>query len=151
MMVTTFTESMMGIANIRGATVLAACLAIASCVHRSAAAAGDLPRSATITVHNQGRDRIQVYLVSEKQDWLIGRLEPLETARLPLPEFGFTATPQAVALAVVPGWTRNLQPGRDPNAALSIDEVTDDLPGEEWIYVNGQLQGPLRAQVRARY
>ena len=138
----------MGIANIRGLITVAACLLSASCVQHGRSAPGELAPSATITFHNQGRDRVQVYLVGEKEDWLIGRLEPLETARLPLPQFGFASAPQAVALAVVPGWTRNLQPRRDPHATVSIDEISDNLAGEEWIFVNGLLQGPWRRQSR---
>lgn len=141
----------MGIANIRGVITVAACLLNASCVKLGGSAPGELAPSAAITFHNQGRDRVQVYLVGEKEDWLIGRLEPLETARLPLPQFGFASAPQAVAVVVVPGWSRNLQPRRDPHAAVSIDETSDKLAGEEWIFVNGQLQGPLRAQSGGRF
>ena len=138
----------MGIANFRGVATLASCLLTASCIHPGAERSGQPEPGPTITFHNQDRDRVQVYLVGEKQDWLIGRLEALETAHLPLPELGFAATTQPVALVVVPGWTRNLRPRQDPHATVSIDESSDNLPGEEWIFVNSQLQGPLRAQAR---
>lgn len=138
----------MGSSKIRGLIAVAACLVSASCIRSSGSASGELAPSATITFHNQGRDRVQVYLVGEKEDWLIGRLEPLQTARLALPRFGFESSPQAVAIAVVPGWSRTLQPRREPRATLSIDEVNDDLPGQEWIFVNGQLDGPLRSRAR---
>lgn len=136
----------MGIANTRGLITLAAFLMSASCVKLGGSARGDLAPTATITVHNQGRDRVQVYLVGEKDEWLIGRLEPLQTAHFPLPRFGFASAPQAVAVAVVPGWSQNLQPRRDPHAAFSIDQVSDNLAGEEWVFVNGQLEGPVRQQ-----
>ncbi len=39
------------------------------------------PARAAIEVHNQGRDRIDVYLISNgKGEWLLGRVDPLETA-----------------------------------------------------------------------
>lgn len=136
----------MGTSNIRGVIIVAACFLSASCVRHGGLAPGGPAPSGTITFRNQGRDRVQVYLVGEKQDWLIGRLEPLQTARLALPQFGFASAPQTVALAVVPGWSRSLQPRRDPRAAVSIDEISDNLAGEEWIFVNGILQGPLRPQ-----
>jgi hypothetical protein len=142
---------MMGSGNIRGVSTLAVCLLIASCALPGAKSPARPNPSATITFHNQGRDRIQVYLVGEKENWLIGRLEPLQTANLAIPQFGFASAPQAVALAVVPGWSRSQQPRLDGRATVSIDEVSDRLPGEEWIYVNGQLRGPLRAQSHGRF
>ncbi len=141
----------MGSGKIRGVSTLAACLLIASCVSLGAKSSRRPEPSTTITFHNQGRERIQVYLVAEKQDWLIGRLEPLQTARLRLPELGFAATSQSLALAVVPGWSGNVLPRRDPRATFSIDEVSDNLPGEEWIFINGQLRGPLRGQSRGPF
>jgi hypothetical protein len=59
--------------------------------------------------------------------------------------------PQSVVLAVIPDWSRNLQPRRDRRAVLSIKERTYNLPGEEWIFVDGLLQGPLRGQFRGRF
>src|SRR5512142_3553769 len=100
---------MMGSCSIRGVSTLAACLLIASCASPGAKSSGRPEPSTTITFRNQDRDRVQVYLVGEQQDWLIGRLEPLETAHLPLPKLGFAATSQPVALVVVPGWARNLR------------------------------------------
>jgi hypothetical protein len=139
---------MIGISKIRGMIAVAVCLVSASCVRLGGSASGDLAPRATITFHNQGRDLVQVYLVGEKEDWLIGRLEPLETARLALPQFGFASAARSVALAVLPGWSKNLEPRRDPRATFSIDEVTDDLAGEVWFFVGGQLQGPLRGHDR---
>lgn len=139
---------MMGLSKIRGAIAVAACLMTGSCVRSGGSASGELEPTASITVRNQGRDRIQVYLVGEKDDWYIGHLEPLETARLALPQFGFASASRAVSLVVVPGWSRSLEPRREPRAAFSFDEVADNLPGQEWIFVNGQLEGPVRARVR---
>lgn len=138
----------MGSGSIRGVRTLAACLAIASCVSPGAKSPGRPEPSATITFHNKGHDRIQVYLVGEKENWLIGRLEPLQTADLAIPQFGFASAPLGVAVVVVPGWSRSQQPRLDPRAAVSSDEVSDNLPGEEWIFVDGRLQGPLRASRR---
>lgn len=138
---------MSAISRIRGAIAIAACLVCASCVRPGRTAPGELAPRPTITFRNQGRDRIRVYLVSEKREWLIGRLEPLETAHLVLPEFGFVTASRAVSVAVVPGWFTHARPLRAPGATSSIDELTDNLPGEEWIFVDGQIAGPLRAQV----
>lgn len=136
------------LSKIRGMIAVAACVLSAACFRAGGAASGELAPGATITFHNQGRDRIQVYLVGEKEEWLIGRLEPLETARLALPQFGFVTASRAVSVAVVPGWFTNLQARHEPRAAFSIDECTENLPGQEWRFVNGQLEGPLHARAR---
>ena len=132
----------MGIAKTRSIASLAAGILIASCMQHQMAPPGQPISAGTIIFHNQSRDRIQVYLIGEKEDWLLGRLEPLETAHLRLPESSSAAAEEAVVLAVLPGWSRNLAPRGDRRATLSITEHTNNLPGEEWIFVNGQLQGP---------
>ena len=137
---------MMNSAVLRGVITLAACFVTPACF--SPKATGRAAPGATITFHNQGRDRIQVYLVGEKHDWLIGRVEPRQTAHLALPQFGIASTPQAVALAVVPGWSGNLQPRLDPRTTFSIDEVNENLAGEEWVFVDGRLNGPVRGRRR---
>ena len=83
---------------------------------------------------------MKVYLIGEADNWLLGRLEPLETARLRLPE-SFVATGEVVVLAVLPGWAGSLAPRADDRVALSITEHGGDLPGDEWFFVNGQPQG----------
>ena len=136
----------MGTSKIRAAIALAASLTGAACVRPRGRAPGELPPKATITFRNQGSDRVQVYLVGETRDWFIGRLEPRQTAHLAVPRFGFMTASQAVSVAVVPGWSANAQPRREPRTTFSIDELTDDLPGQEWIFVNGRLEGPLHAR-----
>lgn len=140
----------MAITKLRHVAAFAAALITASCVQHHAAPPEDPAPTVTITFRNQSRDRVQVYLIGDKEDWLLGRLESLQTAHLRLPESAFLTT-QPVMLAVVPVWSRNLQPRRDPRAILSIKQTMIDWPGMEWIFVGGQLQGPLRAQPRGRF
>ena len=132
----------MGIAKIRSIATLAAGILMASCMQHQMALEGQRISAGTITFHNQSRDRVQVYLIAEKTDWLLGRLESLETAHLRLPESSSAAGEGTVVLAVLPGWSRSLAPRGDRRATLSLKEFIDDLPGQEWIFVNGQLQGP---------
>jgi len=134
----------MGVANIRRISLLAAGLLIVSCTQHQGPAPLPEPSARTITFHNSSRDRIQVYLVGQKESWLLGRLEGMETARLRLPESSSDLWDEGVVLAVLPGWARSLAPRADHRVALSITEPGRDLPGEEWIFVNGQLQGPRR-------
>jgi hypothetical protein len=132
----------MRVAEIRRVSLLVAGILIASCSHPRRAAPAPEPLVRTITLRNSSRDRIQVYLVGQKEHWLLGRLEPLETSRLRLPESSFTDTDEAVVIAVLPGWSRSLAPRADRRAVLSLLEHRGDLAGKEWIFVNGALQGP---------
>src|SRR5215212_1625462 len=43
------------------------------------------PIFATVKVQNQSRDRIHVYLIAPRGEWLLGRVDPLQTAWLSLP------------------------------------------------------------------
>jgi hypothetical protein len=134
----------MGILHIRHTAALAAVILIASCAQHQPSSPQPSTPARTITFHNHGRDRIQVYLVGEKENWLLGRLEPMESARLRLPESVSDQTREAMVLAVLPGWSRNLAPSRDRHAALSMTEVGMNLPDEEWSFVNDQVLGPRR-------
>lgn len=132
----------MRVTKARRTAILTAGILLASCAQHRIASMNDPSSAETITFHNSGRERIQVYLVGQKDDWLLGRLEPMETAHLRLPEASAAPTDEAMALAIVPGWSRSLAPRSDRRATLSILEYRHALPGEEWSFVNGQLQGP---------
>jgi hypothetical protein len=136
----------MGIAKIRIVITLTAANLIASCTQHHVALEAPLKSDAAIIFHNQGHDRIQVYLIGETQERLLGRLEALETARLQLPEWLSEAAPGAVRLAVIPGWSKDLRPSLNGRAIFSIKEFRENLPGEEWTFVGGQLMGPWRGQ-----
>ena len=133
----------MGIARTSTTLTLTTMLLIASCVRHQVALEESMKSDATIVFHNQAHDRIQVYLIDERQERLLGRLEPLETARLRLPNFS-SERAEAVLLAVIPGWSKDLRPSRNGRAIFSIKEFTNNLPGEEWIFVSGQLIGASR-------
>jgi hypothetical protein len=134
----------MGIANLGGMASLAAGVMIVSCATYKRPAMVESARTETIIFQNRSPERIQVYLIGEKQDWLLGRLDPMETARLRLPPSAWGESREAVVLAVLPGWTKSLAPRSDRRAAVSIAEIGSNLPGEHWSFVNGQLQGPRR-------
>ena len=134
----------MGIVTTRCFFLVLIGIPLVACAPQHRAPAAPQPQAGTITFRNSGRDRIQVYLIGERENWLLGRLDPLETARLRLPAGSFAVTAEAVVLAVLPGWSRSLEPRADRRATMSIAERGTELAGEEWLFVNGQLQGPRR-------
>jgi len=133
----------MSIARFR-TIVVASTILIGSCVQHQIAPEAPPESNPAIMFHNQGHDRIQVYLVGETEEQLLGRLEPLETARLVLPEWSFDETPGTVRLAVIAGWSKDLRPSLNSKATFSVKEFKRNLSGEEWTFVGGQLIGTLR-------
>ena len=81
-------------------------------------------------------------MVGARSEWLLGRLEPLETANLPLPVASLQSEAESVTLVVIDGWSRTFQASRDPRGVRSLTESRLNLPGEHWSFVNGQLMGP---------
>jgi hypothetical protein len=134
----------MGIHNLGSIASLAAGVLIASCASPRRPVTSASILSETIIFQNRGPDRIQVYLIGQRQDWLLGRLDPMETARLRLPAASWGESRESVMLAVLPGWTKSLAPRSDRRATLSIAEIASNLPGAHWSFANGQLQGPRR-------
>jgi hypothetical protein len=103
--------------------------------------------SISIEISNQTRERIDLYLISETQERLIGRVEPLARARLPLPRGVEPAAAGMIRLAVVAGATYVLSPSRDARAVLSMKQPIAALATQEWVFTAGQLM-PLERPAR---
>jgi hypothetical protein len=97
-----------------------------------------------ITFRNQMAMPIQVYLVGEKSECLLGRLEPFETARLRLRASSCDGMSASVILVVVPGWSRTFDARHHPAGVQSLKEPSERMSGETWAFVNGQIMGPWR-------
>jgi hypothetical protein len=106
--------------------------ACASAPHRRAATT-----PAVVEVSNQTAERIDVYLVTETQDRLLGRIEALARARLPLPD-GVTDA-GLIRLAVIAGARYTVSASRDSRAVLSLKQPLAAMATQEWVFVGGQL------------
>ena len=99
------------------------------------------PVAATFVFRNLSRDRIAVYLVEDTRESLLGRLEPLESARLPLPDRVLT-THETVRLAILANGHTSLQPSRETGALVSLRRPGTSIIGQSWAYTAGQLSEP---------
>lgn len=99
------------------------------------------PVAATFVFRNQSRDRIAVYLVEDTRESLLGRLEPLQSASLPLPDRVLT-TRGTVRLAIIANGHTSLQPSRETGALISLRRPGSSLIGQSWAYTAGQLSEP---------
>src|SRR5215208_6001450 len=99
------------------------------------------PILAAVKVQNQSRDRIHVYLIAPRGEWLLGRVEPLQTAWLSLPVGASAVRGGWNTLAIVPGTSRSLQPSRELRSVLSMRQPIGALMTQNWVFTGSQLVG----------
>jgi len=88
---------------------------------------------------NLARSYVHVYLVGEKREWLLGRVEPGATATLRIPDGSLESNPGFVQLAVVAGGQLTLRAARDARAELTIAQPASSILARQWRFVPGQL------------
>jgi hypothetical protein len=95
--------------------------------------------SRTIRFDNDGRDYVHVYLVGERRQWLLGRVEPGAIARLRIPAAALAEHSGTVQLAVIAGGRITLQAARDARVQLTIAQPASHILSQEWRFAGGQL------------
>jgi hypothetical protein len=123
---------------------LAALLALTGCTHAArpaADAASPLEsRELSLSFVNDGRDYVHVYLVGERREWLLGRVEAGSRAALRIPDAAVAESRGGnVQLAVVTGGRLTLQAARDPRARFAIAQPAATVVSQEWRFSQGQL------------
>ena len=88
---------------------------------------------------NNGRDRVDVYLVGEARSWRLGRLEPGQARWLSLPRDIPGSDLGRLQLAVIANAAQTVDPLRDPRAVLTLRQPVAVLTGTRWGFVQGQL------------
>ncbi len=116
-------------------TSLSGC--VRSAVHADGPATAGA-RSESLRFDNEGRDRVDVYLVGEARTWRLGRLEPGETRGLTLPRDIPVIDLGRLQLVVLANATASLEPMRDPRA-VSRRVPLGALMGQRWAFVQGHL------------
>ena len=119
-------------------------LALGGCVRGARAPASSRPASVEASplafrFDNDAREHVHVYLVGEKREWLLGRVEPGAHATLRIPEASLAGSPGFVRLAVLTGQRLTLQAARNPRATLTIAQPPSGLLSQRWMFVQGQL------------
>jgi hypothetical protein len=92
-----------------------------------------------IRFDNDGRDYVHVYLVGERREWLLGRVEPGAIATLRIPAAALAEHSGLVQLAVIAGGRVTLRAARDPRAQLTVAQPASDIMSQQWKFVQGQL------------
>jgi hypothetical protein len=128
------------------AATVAATLTLGACVRAPVRTAPDdlasiQARPLSIRFENDGREYVHVYLVGQKREWALGRVEPGAVATLRLPEGSVTEETGFVRLAVVAGGATTLDARRDVRARLTMAQPTTVLAAQRWRFSQGQLTG----------
>jgi len=126
------------------AATMTMALATVGCAATTMGSATDAPspldiRQADIRFDNDGREHVHVYLVDDRRQWLLGRVEPGAKAMLRLPKDALGETSSFVRLVVVAGEPVTLQPARHPRAALTVSLPPWQVMSRRWFFAQGGL------------
>jgi hypothetical protein len=88
---------------------------------------------------NEGREPVRVYLIGERREWMLGRVEPGAIARFRLPDEAMASDARRVQIAVLSGSQMTLRAARENRAMLSIPQPASALTSQRWRFTQGQL------------
>jgi len=91
-------------------------------------------RPATIEFDNEATVHVDVYVVTERYQWRLGRVLPGARVELKVPESAIESTMGMVRLAVIPGSQMSAQAAQDPRAVLAIAQPMSELLSSRWTY-----------------
>jgi hypothetical protein len=118
-------------------------LALGACANAVSREALEQPlvesRHLAIRFDNDARDYVHVYLVSDRRQWLLGRVEPGAMAALRMPDEALEDDVGPVKLVVIAGGRVTFQAARDPRATLAMAQTTESIVSQQWRFTQGQL------------
>ena len=126
------------------AATMAITLALGGCTGASARPAHNAATSIDalpliIRFDNTGRERVDVYLIGVKRQWVLGRVEPGAIASLRIPEEALAKGSMYVRLAVIAGEPLTFEAARNPRARLTIAQPASAILSQEWKFSQGEL------------
>ncbi len=124
---------------------LGASLSLGGCARLSSpatSAMADAPIPAEIRFDNDAEVQVDVYLVSERGEWRLGRVAPGARAMLRIPNAATGANTGFLRLATLADARPTVQAARDPRAVLTIAEPLTELVSQEWLFSMRQPASP---------
>jgi hypothetical protein len=137
-MTTSRTRALVSLATTIATVALGACAGAAPRQALDGSALRERPPGA-IRFDNDGRDYVHVYLVGERRQWLLGRVEPGAIATLRIPAAALARDSGPMRLAVIVGGRVSLQAARDASVRLTIAQPASHILSQEWRFAQGQL------------
>jgi hypothetical protein len=93
---------------------------------------------------NGASEHVHVYLIGEKRQWLLGRVEPGAIATLRIPEESLVENAKFVRLAVIAGERLTLQAARNPRATITLAQPASAILSQQWMFSQGTLTSVRR-------
>ena len=100
-------------------------------------------RMLTIRFDNFAHESVRVYLIGEKREWLLGRVEQGAIAILRVPDAVLTEGSTIVRLAVLVGEPATLEAARHARA-LSVAQPASAILSQRWRFLRGDLTSMRR-------
>ena len=96
-------------------------------------------RPLTIRFDNGAREHVHVYLVGDKGEWLLGRVETGARRTFTIPAAARLASGSLVQLAVIAGERPTMQAARHPRAMITLALPASEIASQRWMLAQGQL------------
>jgi hypothetical protein len=126
---------------------MTATLTLGACFQAAPARDGPSPTGddpLAIRFDNGAREHVHVYLIGEKREWLLGRVEPGAIATLRIPEESLAGHAVFVRLAVIAGERLTLQAARNTRATLTLAQPMSAILSQQWSFAQGRLTSVRR-------
>ena len=118
--------------------VLTLTLAAGACV-RARPMSAPVIEAVTVRFDNLSRERVHVYLIGLKRDWMLGRVEPGAVSSLRIPDPALAEGESFVRLAVIAGARATLTPSRHPGAKVTLAQPVSGIMAQQWRFSHGEL------------
>ena len=93
----------------------------------------------TIRFDNDAREHVHVYLIGDRREWLLGRVEPGAVTTLRIPQAALGDRSRFVRLAVITGDRVTLQAARDPRARFTVAQPASAMLLHQWKFAQGEI------------
>ena len=111
------------------------------------------PRAArplAIKFDNEARQYVHVYLVGQKREWLLGRVEPGAHTALRIPVEAMSDDTWNMRLAVLAGDRVTMQVASKPGVQVTIAQPAGQLLAQKWTFTQSLANGQTTAQLLGR-
>ena len=94
-----------------------------------------------LSIHfdNLSTQTVDVYLIGERREWMLGRVAPGAVATLRLPDEVFLPGSTMVRLAVLAGEPARFDAARDPRTVFTIGQPASAILTQRWTFSQGNI------------
>jgi len=121
--------------------LLGGCATVGS--HPTGAGVGVELSQPVVRFDNGGRDHVHVYLLGQKREWLLGRVEPGARTTLRIPEDALSEDAGSMRLVVIPGGVVTQRAAADPRASITLAQPTTEILEQRWSFSQRSATGEL--------